>query len=464
MTTRERRLAVAVSAVLGVAAVGFIGYQFVLGPLLTKNRQIRDKVDEIDKLTAEIDDIQLKKRKYEAQRQQSLPNDPTQGAGVSRHEYGTLLEHMCRRAELNSLKITANDPDSKSAPLVGPKKPAYTKLSWSVQAKGDLYHVVDFLRLFYSQPLLHTVKSMTLQRPSESRARNARELDVNFKIEALVLDNAPVRPTLLPIHREVAFLSGIAAHAGFNTALVHAGKAHPAPPPGVLSEDKREYLAIAGKNVFFGNPPVIKAPVRYDEDFSPFIVLTSIVVRDSGEIEAAFRDKLNNYDYTITQSPKGVIAVKGEWEVRGTKKLIFGYDEKRPGPTLFYGSSRGGNLRTWRVRRLTASEVIMEMTDQPDDEEERPKPPAVGFLAGGAGVVTDVPEGKMYSVAVGQCLATEPPEDETARTNPMPTKLLRREAFKLIYAPPPTAEGRESGSAGVSSGGACPPGAAPPTL
>jgi hypothetical protein len=323
---------------------------------------------------------------------------------------------------------------------VGPKKPAYTKLSWDVQAKGDLYHVVDFLRLFYSQPLLHSVKSMTLLRPSESRARNTRELDVNFKIEALVLDNAPARPTLLPIAREVAFLSGIAAHAGFNTALVQSGKAHPAPPPGVLAEDKREYLAIAGKNVFFGpERERPKTPERYDEDLSPFVVLTTITGYEDGSVKAMFRDKLNNYDYTITQSPKGVITVVGEWEVLGKKRTLYGYDEKRPGPTLTYGSSKGGNLRIWRVRRLTASEVIMEMADRADDEEieEKPKVPALGFLAGGMGVVTDVPEGKLYRVGVGQCLATEPPEDDKLPSHPLPTKLLRREAFKLIYAPTP---------------------------
>jgi hypothetical protein len=279
---------------------------------------------------------------------------------------------------------------------------------------------------------------MTLQRPSEARARTTRELDVNFKIEALVLDNAPARPTLLPIQREVALLSGLAAYAGFNSALVHSGKASPLPPAGVLAEEKREYLAVAGKNVFFGplrEPPAPKS--RTEDDFSPYIVLTSIVARDDGSIDAAFRDKLNNYDYIITQSPKGVIGVKGEFELRGQRRSIFGYDEKRPGTTLFYGSSRADNLRTWRVRRLTASEVILEMADPLDEEDEKPKPAAVGFLAGAAGVITDVPEGKMYSVAVGQCLATEPPEDENQRSHPLPTKLLRREAFKLIYAPPP---------------------------
>src|SRR5437763_15566572 len=99
MTTRERNLAVAVSAVLGVAVVGFLGYQFVLSPLLEKNRQIKEKSDEIRQVQNDIDDIMAAKRKYEAQRQHSLPADPAQGVGVAREARGRLLEGLCRRAD-----------------------------------------------------------------------------------------------------------------------------------------------------------------------------------------------------------------------------------------------------------------------------------------------------------------------------------------------------------------------------
>jgi hypothetical protein len=321
--------------------------------------------------------------------------------------------------------------------MLAPKKPSYTKLTWDVSAKGDLYHLVDFLRLFYSQPLLHTIKSMTVQRPSDARARAARELDVTLKVEALVLDNAPARPTLLPIHREMALLTGPAAYMGLNLAAVQSGRGSPVPPAGVLAEQPREYLSIAGKNVFFGplKEPRPKGP-QTDEDISPFFVLTSIVGHDDGTIEAMFRDALHNYDYTIFQSAKGVITIKGEWEVNGKKKTIAGYDEKKPSQNLFYGSSEYQNLRVWRVRRVTTSEVILEMADS-SFEDEKPKPPGLAYLGGAAGVIVDVPEGKLYRVSVGQCLQTDPPEDDKPPIHPLPTKLLRREAFKAIYAAAP---------------------------
>jgi len=119
--------------------------------------------------------------------------------------------------------------------------------------------------------------------------------------------------------------------------------------------------------------------------------------------------------------------------VNQKKKPIFGYDEKKPGPTLFYGSEKGGNYRAWKVRRVTASEVILEMADA---DEEKPKP-TLGFLAGGAGAALDVPEGKIWSVGVGQCLETVPPEGDKPPLHPLATKLLRREAFRAIYAAAP---------------------------
>ena len=80
------------------------------------------------------------------------------------------------------------EPDNKSVPMLAAKKPAYTKLAWTCRPRGTC--TTCLLRLFYSQPLLHSVKSMTVQRPADNRSRTTRELDVNVKVEALVLDNA----------------------------------------------------------------------------------------------------------------------------------------------------------------------------------------------------------------------------------------------------------------------------------
>ena len=239
MTTRERSLAIIVGSTLGVFAFGFIAYQLVIGPYIEKGKQIHDRQMDVDKLEADILEIQMLKRKYEASRQQSLPAD----VGLSRTQYGNLLERLFRRADMTAdLKIIPSEPDNKSVPMLAQKKPAYTRLTYAITAKGELYHLVDFLRHFYQQPLLHRVKDMNIQRPSDMRAQGRRELDINMTVEALVLDNAQARPTLLPVIREMGLLSGGAAQTGYNMQVTSSGHGSPIPPSDILAEPAREYL------------------------------------------------------------------------------------------------------------------------------------------------------------------------------------------------------------------------------
>jgi hypothetical protein len=425
MTTRERNLAVVLVTVLGVFGLGFVAYQFVLSPWLDKGRQIQNRKNEIAQLETDILTIQVEKKKFEAARQQSLPAD----VGVARAEYGNLLEKLCRRADLtNQLKIIQADPDNKSVPMLAPKKPAYTRLTYELTAKGELYHLVDFMHLFYRLPLLHTIKKMNIQRPSEARARDRRELDISLTIEALVLDAAPDRATLLPVVRELALLSGPAALTGFNLQVVATGKGDPIPPTGVLSDSSREYLAVAGKDVFFGPLAEKKERDKREEDISQFVVLTSVTGHDDGSCAAAFRDKLNNTDYVVTQGADGKLVVETQFEVKGARKTL------RKGQEIIYGTEEGKNLRAWRVRRICTSDsaVIVEKADR----LEKAKPTPAALIGGGPGAFVAVAEGNTYKVAVGQTLDADPrgfPRPSTA-----PTRLEPREAWRAIFAPPVT--------------------------
>lgn len=436
MTTRERHLAAIVGGILGFAAVAFIAFSFVISPYLEKDKQIKLRENEIATLELDIMTVQAEKKKFEAARQQSLPAD----VGVSRTQYSSLLEGLIRRADYapGTYKIAVSEPDSKSAPTIAPKKPAYTKLTYDLTLKGQLYHLVDFMQLFYHQPLLHAIKSINIQRPSDARAQQSRQLDVVLKIEALVLENALPRPTLLPIIREVALLTGGAAQTGYNLFAV-SGRGSPIPPAGILAEDPREYLAIAGKDVFFGPLPVKPdrgSNSQAEEDHSPFVTLVSVVGHDDGSIVAVFRDKLDNHNYTITQTPKGAIEVKGEWEINGKWKMVPGYSEKNPGRVLFYGSEESGNRQDWRIRRVLLDSVIMEKLEATDADTKRKTHP-LGAVGGGAGALVAVPEfGKVYRVNVGQDLETDPKDlKDEKRSGPPPSKLLTREAWKAIYAP-----------------------------
>lgn len=447
MTTRERHLLFIVASILGVGIVGAIAYFVVLGPLIEKNKLIKVRENEVAMLELEITEVQILKKKFESAREQSLPNDPVYGVSVSRTQYGNLLESLLRRAEFapGSFKILVGDPDSKSAPTVAPKRPAYTKLTYDLTVKGELYHLIDFMQNFYQEPLLHTIKKINIIRPSDNRSQGARQLDVTLTIEALVLDNAQVRGTLLPVVREISLVTGALAYTGLNAKAVAEGRGSPIIPTGVLADIPREYLAIDGKNPFFGirvqktreertTPP--------EDDHSPFLTLTSIIGYDDGKIVAVFRDKLDNNNYVITQSPNGAIGVRGEYLLSGVPKTAPGYSYGKPTDRLFFGTDEGSNYREWRVRRVFHDSVIMEKIDA-IDPEAKPKPHPLSFIAGGIGASVAVPEGKIYRVTMGQTLESEPkgPPSTTA-----PSKISRpygltdtggKEAWKVIYAPAP---------------------------
>jgi hypothetical protein len=441
MTTRERHLLFIVVGILGIGFVGGIAYLLVLSPLIEKNKQIKLRENEIAQLELDIAEVQILKKKFESAREQSLPNDPVTGVGVSRTQYANLLEGLLRRAEFapGSIKILVGDPDSKSAPTIAPKRPAYTKLTYDLTVKGELYHLVDFMQHFYQLPLLHTIKKINIIRPSDTRTQGNRQLDVTMTVEALVLDNAQVRGTLLPVVREIALVSGTAAYSGLNAKSVAEGRGSPIVPTGVLADTIREYLAIDGKNPFYGlrkEPPKRDQFVPPEDDHSPFVTLTSIIGYDDGKIVAVFRDKLDNHNYVVTQSPTGVIGVKGEWLLSGEWKTVPGYSATKPGNVLFFGTIEGQNRREWRVRRVYLDGVVVEKIDPIDPEAgTKPKPHPLSMLGGGIGNYIGVADGKVYRVSLGQTL-----EAETRGFGPKPTTaptkyMLLREAWKDIFGP-----------------------------
>ena len=417
MTSREQKLAGGLLAFMGTAAVGLLAFQFVIWPLADKKRQADKILSEIDTRNVDIAEILVAEEKFKASRSRSLPAD----VKVSRGEYANLLEGLLRRADFaaGTYKVIPGEADSKSAPPIAPKKPAYTKLSYEVTVKGEVYHLTDFLKHFYDQPLLHMIKKINVQRPSDARARGRNELDINFTVEALVLDNADDRPTLLPIERRVSLLVGNAAQTAFNFQSVSSGRGSAIPPDNVLAVPSREYLAIPGKNIFFGPPiernteEIAKPP---EDDASPFVTLTSLTAHEDGTIIADFRDKSTNNDFILTQTADGKVVVETTFDLNGKKKTL------RKGLEIIYGTDEGKNLRTWRVRKVSVDEVILEKVGGSDhgDAAMKPKPSSLAMLGGGMGNFVDVPEGKVYRVAMGQSLDA-------------PSLLLSREARTAIF-------------------------------
>src|SRR5262249_24765036 len=130
------------------------------------------------------------------------------------------------------------------------KRPPYTRLSFEIVAHGDLISIVDFLDRFYRLPLLHRIRNLRITRPlTVAPGQMQLELDFTVTVEALIVDGAEKRDTLLP-------------------------KGVTVPPRSVRTSS--QYASIAGRDIFFGPPAPSGASsmqVREEFDEREFVVL-----------------------------------------------------------------------------------------------------------------------------------------------------------------------------------------------
>jgi hypothetical protein len=411
MTPKERNLSILLVCLIALVVGGMVAYLFVLSPMWEVDKDIAKKRDEVDNAELNLLKTTVEIEKFNRVRIQSLPR----GVKGAQGQYAALLEGLLRRSDFKEgFKITMQDPDSKSTPTIAPKagqqqaKHAYTRLTFELTMRGELYYLVDFLHHFYEQPLLHEIKKLNMQKTTDARARGRNELDVTMTIEAIVLDNAEDRPTLLPAVRELSLL---------NVALmnnsVSSGKGSPLVATNTLA-DGREYLAIAGKNVFFG--PIKEYKEREevtpaDRDVAPFVTFVSLV-EDDEKCTVVLRDKLNNNEYEINQYPDGKLVVLSHWILNEKRKALH-----PRGNEIITGSEETKNLRRWVVRKVRGLEVILETVDP-----NKPKSPNHAILWGGFANVMMPNEGKMFKLGLGQNLDA-------------PDAILTREAWEKIYKP-----------------------------
>jgi len=252
----------------------------------------------------------------------SLPAD----VNAARREYADELARLARDAgfEAGAFPIMAKEPDTKSSPQLPNKKAAYTKLDYVVNgARGDLATLVDFMERFYKLPLLHQIKTLTIQRPLTTTRAGSTELDISMAIEAIVLDQAQNRKSLLP------------------DAAVKA--------PPVLAQPPRQYASIAGKNIFFGpaqrsiDPPTI--------DFAEFVRCDSIAMSEDGPAVTLF-DSYNNQNYRV-------FAVDGGFRVQVTYSLGGKPKVLRSSKNVEVQDAQGELQHRWGVVRIDPRELIL---------------------------------------------------------------------------------------------------------
>lgn len=330
MTTRERVLATILLPLLLLVGGGYMAYQLWYEPMRSRDLRAIDLQREIDEKHEQVRQIRERKKEMEKYRLISLPAD----VDLARREYEEELSKLIRKAGFDAglFSIIPKPADTKTSPTQATKKPIYTRLLFTVQAKGELLSFVEFLESFYSIRLLHQVRNISIQRPVTSDRGRGNELEFNFTIEALVLDNAEHRKTLLP--------------------------ENPPELPPINATEPRTYKSIAGRDIFFGPAPVSE-PTRRSSgiDFAQFIKFDSYTVGDKGPIATLF-DAYHNQEVLIRPASEGEgYRVDVTFLLNGRRRSL------RSGKTIDIIDEDGELQHRWLVLRVDDREILLQDED-----------------------------------------------------------------------------------------------------
>ncbi len=194
MNPRERFLAITVLSVVILAVAGFLFKWLFLDSLGRINADINTAKADIakkeDEKQKEMDDekaLLLDDPRVAQWKVMSLPEDNHLAEEVKdghsveeakkRHEdmvqvdYQRFLNNLVVKSGFSpsSIKVMPAAADRKGGPTLSGKTPAYTRMTFTVQAQGRLDAVERMLGDFYKAPLLHQVRNLTLTARTTTR-------------------------------------------------------------------------------------------------------------------------------------------------------------------------------------------------------------------------------------------------------------------------------------------------------
>lgn len=331
MNARERRMAVVALAAIFVFLGGFLGYQFILRPLKTTENRIRSLQDDVEKNERAKQELLVSMPRLKQMRKLSLPAD----VDMARREYEAELGKMLRSAEFAVGSYSVNAKPLENRTTAASKKPPFVRLVFDIQTRGELVNIIDFLDRFYRTPLLHRIRTLSLVRPVTATTRQrTNELDINISIEALIVDGAEKRETLLPK----------------DTTIKR------------LARESAQYASIAGKDIFFGPPPPTPTmPVddrpKVEVDITEFVVLDEITHDDRGP-SASLYDAYNNRKYAIRGKSDGSFSVSTYWYVKDKKKT------EAFGKELGILDEAGDPLMSFQIVRIGVTDIVLMAEDR----------------------------------------------------------------------------------------------------
>jgi hypothetical protein len=335
MTSREQTLALVLLGAVLLIAGGGGGYMFIWQPLQRQKAdeaKLNEDIAELEKQVAAQKDV---KKKLDSARVRSLPADDA----LARREYTVALERLAATAGVPpGYTITPKTVDNsvRAVPEITKGKQVYTRVAYEVVfKKADMWMVKDFLEGYYKLGLLHQITAINIKKDDAAGSKNAgrrNDLTVTLTTEAILLDGAENRRTLLPVPTAFAAVGGGALFKGLTITPEAARGVVPDAPP-VLSPVGRDYSLMVQKDPFNGplpTPPPFKmaslssVKVKPDERPSPVKVALSgdgsfgakvvAIVSDKSTLFAPGELKVDPKTYAI-ELPK-TSATEGSAEIK----------------------------------------------------------------------------------------------------------------------------------------------------
>ncbi len=331
---RERVLVVLLLAVI-ILGGGGMAVAFLYMPMRdSKKDELRRLENRNDESDAKLTDMMRKKKQLDDFRKLSLPGDIDRAYDV----YGRYLDAQLTAAGFAPGAIVPNGkkPDASLTKPVRGKKPPFVKLTWTLNGHGSLEKLVKFLEAFYKTPVMHDIKQMKIALPATTRqGYEPDELDIDFTVEALVLDGVKpdYQPTLKP--------TGDGALA----ALASKGRDY--------------YRDLNAKNIFLGPSASEERVPTQPREVTQYVRLSTLIEDvDKKRVEAQFRDWANS----STESHDRLRAAPGY------EKFRF---RDRQGDVVVIGHVVKIDLEGRDVYFFTEPVPTSESSDQPVSEKDR---------------------------------------------------------------------------------------------
>ncbi|QEL18803.1 hypothetical protein [Limnoglobus roseus] len=410
MSTREKRMLLVVG-VLGLVGLIFGVYQMILVPLQESRAEFNRLSGEQGEKSTALDLMRFDLKRLPAAKKRSLPAD----LDVAKREYEATLSFLMRDSGVPAgYTIVPKDAsDLRSVPEIGPKKPAYNRIGYDVRMqKVDLPTLTKVLKGYYDLNLLQQITHLDVKRVEKEgssggisrRGADRADLEVTLHTEAIILDGAENRRTLLPIPDAVAAVGGNLAYLAMQNMPEANRKQKIQLFPPVLAagieHNLRDYLVMEARDPYHGSlpppKPEVKVPDKVDngagifrappEDTRHFIVLNAITTNTAGVRQATIWDKSMNHIYEVSILDDG-----GKPEVKAEKFYVLGGQFKRMERNAELVIAEEGTTvdRKFKVIAfhedgLVLSESVAEGTAKEKDAKAAPEPKKNNTRPGGA--------------------------------------------------------------------------------